>query len=72
MAFFSKFGRSAMELRSIRCLTVTGVLIALDIVLKMVSIRITADIKITFAYLALATVGMLYGPRLYDKPGRRL
>ena len=51
-----------MELRSLRCITVTGILIALDIVLKMVSIKISADLKITFAYLALATVGMLYGP----------
>ncbi|MCR4780826.1 MAG: folate family ECF transporter S component [Ruminiclostridium sp.] len=62
MGFFVKFGKSAMELKSLRCITVTGVLIALDIVLKMVSIKISADLKITFAYLALATIGMLYGP----------
>lgn len=62
MSFFEKFGRSALELRSIRCLTVTGVLIALDVVLKIFSIRITSDLKITFAYLALATIGMLFGP----------
>lgn len=62
MSFFEKFGKSALELRSVRCLTVTGVLIALDLVLKMLSIKITADLKITFAYIALATVGMLFGP----------
>ena len=51
-----------MELRSIRCITVTAVLIALDIVLKFLSIKVTSDLKITFAYLALAAIGMLYGP----------
>ena len=62
MSFFEKFGRSALELRSIKCITVTGVLIALDLILKLISIKITADLKITFAYLCLATIGMLFGP----------
>lgn len=62
MSFFEKFGRSAYELKSLRCLTVTGILIALDLVLKLVSIKITDNLKITFAFLALATVGMLFGP----------
>lgn len=62
MSFFEKFGKSAFELKSLRCLTVTGVLIALDLVLKLFSINITNDLKITFAYLALATIGMLFGP----------
>lgn len=62
MSFFEKFGRSASELTKIKCLTVTGVLIALDIVLKMVSIKVTADLKITFSFIALATIGMLFGP----------
>ena len=62
MSFFEKFGKSAFELKSIRCITVTGVLIALDLVLKLVSIKITDNLKITFAFLALATIGMLFGP----------
>ena len=62
MSFFEKFGRSAFELRSLRCITVTGVLIALDLVLKLFSIPISNDLKITFAYIALAAVGMLFGP----------
>ena len=62
MSFFEKFGRSAYELRSLRCITVTGVLIALDLVLKLFSIPISNDLKITFAYIALAAVGMLFGP----------
>ena len=62
MSFFEKFGRSAFELKSIRCIIVTGILIALDIVLKLFSISISNDLKITFAYIALATIGALYGP----------
>lgn len=62
MSFFEKFGRSAVELKSIRCITVTGVLIALDLVLKMLTIKLTNDLKITFAFIALATIGMLFGP----------
>lgn len=62
MNFLEKFGRSAMELKTLRCITVTGILIALDLVLKLFSIKITNDLKITFAYIALATIGMLFGP----------
>lgn len=62
MSFLGKFKRSALELKSLRCIVVTGILIALDIVLKMFSIKITADLKITFAFLALASIGMLFGP----------
>ena len=67
MGFFEKFGKSAMELRKLRCITVTGVLIALDIVLKMtVSVSIPLEtggnVKVSFAYLALAAIGMLFGP----------
>ena len=62
MAFFGNFKKSAAELKSIRCLCVTAILIALDLVLKGVTINISKDLKITFAYLALASIGMLYGP----------
>ena len=62
MSILGKFKSSALELKNIRCIVLTGILIALDIVLKMFSIKITADLKITFAYLALATIGMLFGP----------
>lgn len=62
MSILGKFKCSALELKNIRCIVLTGILIALDIVLKMFSIKITADLKITFAYLALAAIGMLFGP----------
>ena len=64
MAFFGEFKSSARELGNLRCLTVTGILIALDLVLKsFVTIRFPAPIgKISVAFVALAAIGMLYGP----------
>lgn len=62
-SFFNLFVRSAKELKSIRCLAVTSMFIALDLVLKLtVSIDITPQLKISFAFIALASIGMLYGP----------
>lgn len=63
MAFFGIFKRSAKELGNLRCLTVTAILIALDLVLKLLlPITVTNDIKISFAFIAVAAIGMLYGP----------
>ena len=63
MTFFANFKRSALELKNLRTLCVTAILIALDLVLKLtVTINVTKDMKITFAFLALASIGMLYGP----------
>lgn len=62
-SFFNLFVRSAKELKSLRCLSVTAMLIALDIVLKLtVSIDVTESMKISFAFVALSAIGMLYGP----------
>ncbi len=61
-SFFSIFRRSAGELKNIRCLTVTGILVALFVILDMYSIRIGDFIKINLAFLPLASVGMLFGP----------
>lgn len=61
-SFFSTFKDSAAELKNIRCLTVTGILVAIFIILDMFSIRIGDFIKVNFAFTALASVGMLFGP----------
>ena len=37
-------------------------LIALNLVLKSVTIYLSDDLKLTFSYLALAAIGMLFGP----------
>lgn len=62
MAFFKIFADSAKELKSLRCITVTAMMIALNLALKSVTIYVTDDLKISFSYLALATIGMLFGP----------
>ena len=61
-SFFSMFRRSAGELKNIRCLTATGILVALFVILDMYSIRIGDFVKINLAFLPLASVGMLFGP----------
>lgn len=63
MAVFNGFKRSLNELRSIRCIAAAGVFIAIFVVLDgFGSVRIGDFLKINFAYLALAVIGMLFGP----------
>lgn len=62
MTIIRIFKKSALELKSVKCLTVTAMLIALNLVLKSVAIYPSEDLKITFSYLALAAIGMLFGP----------
>lgn len=63
MAVFDSFKRSLRELHDIRCIAAVGVFIAIFVVLDgFGSIRIGEFLKINFAYLALATIGMLFGP----------
>ncbi len=60
---FNLFKESAQELQNIRCLCVTAMLIALNMILKCtLSIKVTNELIISFAYIALATIGALYGP----------
>lgn len=61
MTFFGKFKKSALELKSVRCLCVTAILIALDLALKFATINLPFA-KISVAFLALSAIGMLYGP----------
>lgn len=62
-SFFNTFYRSAKELRNIRCICVTAMLIALDLILKFtVSIKVSSTVVISFAFIAMASIGMLYGP----------
>lgn len=59
--FFSLFTSSAKEFKSVRTLCVTGLLIAVSMMLEGLTIEIP-NAKINFAYLAIAAIGMLYGP----------
>lgn len=60
--FFSLFSDSAKELKSIRTITTSGMLMALAVVIRTLAIQITPDIRISFAFLATAIIAMLYGP----------
>ena len=63
MAIFGKFKRSAKELGSLRCLVVTAMLIALDLALKLATtLEISDELKLNFAFVAVASIGMLFGP----------
>lgn len=48
--FLSLFTDSARELKQVRALTVTALLMALGIVLRSLSIPIGTDIRITFSF----------------------
>ena len=61
MKLFGSFKQSAAELKDLRAVTVTGLLIALSMVIESFTINL-GFAKINFAYLALAAIGMLYGP----------
>jgi ECF transporter S component (folate family) len=63
MAFINTFKHSAMELKSVRCLAVTGVLLAIFVILRgYTSIQLSPALRVNFAFLALAAIAMLYGP----------
>lgn len=61
-SFFSLFSDSTRELKKVSTLTVTGMLMALSIVLRSMYIPITQDLRITFSFLGVMAVAMLYGP----------
>ena len=61
-SFLDMFKQSAKEFASIRSIVITGLFIAVSAVLEMFSINVTAYLKINFAFLAIAVIGMLFGP----------
>ena len=60
-SFFSMFGKSAKELTNPVNLVKVGILIGISMVLEMFSINLVV-VKINFAFLAVAVIGMLFGP----------
>lgn len=59
--FLSLFESSAKELKTVRCLAVTAMMITLSMVIESLSVS-TPFGKINFAFIAIAIIGMLYGP----------
>ncbi|MCL1881966.1 MAG: folate family ECF transporter S component [Oscillospiraceae bacterium] len=61
--FAGMFKRSALELNDIRCIAVTGILIAVFLLLRTIgNIDFGPTLRVNFSFLALASIGMLYGP----------
>lgn len=60
-SFFSPFVKSAREFTKLNCLSVTAIFIAVSMILEMFSIDLQF-VKINFAFLAIAVIGMLFGP----------
>ncbi len=60
-SFFSLFFKSFKELKNIRCVAITGLLVAISMVIEMYSIDFQF-FKINFAFIAISAIGMLYGP----------
>ncbi len=60
--FYSLFSDSAQELKSIRTLTVTGMMMALALVIRTLAIQVTPDIRISLAFLPIIVIAILYGP----------
>jgi ECF transporter S component (folate family) len=60
--FAGLFADSAKSLSEIRTLVTTGLLIAMAVSLRAVSVDVTQDIRITFQFLPICAVGLLFGP----------
>lgn len=56
------FRDSARELRSLSCITTTAMLLALNLALRSLVIPLGAYVRISFGFLAIACIGMLFGP----------
>ncbi len=56
------FQKSCSEFKNIRSLAITGMFIAVSMVIEKFTINISASLKINFAFLAIAVIGMLTGP----------
>ena len=60
-SFFRMFVTSAKEFKSIRSVAITGVFIAVSMLIESFSIDIQFT-KLNFAFIAIAVIGMLFGP----------
>lgn len=58
------FVRSLGELKSVRCLAITALFIAMNIAIDQLglTIKLPPDLRIGFGFLTNAAVGMLFGP----------
>lgn len=57
-----KFTSSFLSLRSPKTIAITGMLIALNVVLSMITIYITPELRLGLSFIPIALAAMLYGP----------
>lgn len=60
--FMADIRESAREIKNVRSLTGGAMLTALNLILNYTRIIISSVMEISFAFLAIAVAGMLYGP----------
>ncbi|MBR1764580.1 MAG: folate family ECF transporter S component [Ruminococcus sp.] len=61
-SFFSLFVESFKSLKQLRTLTTTGMLLAMAVAIRTLSIDVTADLRISFTFIPITAIAMLYGP----------
>ncbi len=61
-SFFDLFTDSAKSLKELRTLTTAGILLAMAIAVKPLSVEVTPDLRIAFSFIPIAVIAMLYGP----------
>ncbi len=59
--FFSSFAMSAKEFTKLRTLTVTAMLVALSMLIELFAVDVGV-VRLNFAFIAIASIGMLFGP----------
>lgn len=60
--FLLLFQKSSKSLKELRTITTTGILLAAAIVLRFLAIPVTPDLRITFSFIPICIIAMLYGP----------
>lgn len=60
-SFFYLFKNSFDEMKNVRCLAITGIFITVSMIIEAFSIDFVL-FKINFAFIAIAVIGMLFGP----------
>lgn len=61
-SLFEVFSDSSKSLKDTRTLATTGIMLAMALVLRGLSVQVTEDIRIVFSFVPICIIGMLYGP----------
>lgn len=61
-SLFEAFSDSSKSLKDTRTLATTGIMLAMALVLRGLSVQVTEDVRIVFSFVPICIIGMLYGP----------